>query len=140
MLIPILAITAAAFGFFYLRRKRKQRLDQQLRISEEAVTYHDNKDRDSYPPPPPAPAPIVPDTINDGRPESKAELDAIHTARARTARHPSENFLDPRVELDAVATARVVDEEAKRRTWERQELDGSGLGFGTGAGGSDGKK
>lgn len=40
--------------------------------------------------------------------------------------------MDPRVELDAVATARAADEEAKRRTWERQELEGSGSESGAG--------
>ncbi|KAK1775001.1 hypothetical protein QBC45DRAFT_445592 [Copromyces sp. CBS 386.78] len=150
-------------------QRRDQEGEEQLRLAEESITYYNNKKSQGQgqnpsirpqsqpqqhePLPAASPSKVVPEieieieiaahNIND-RPGSKAELDAVHTARARTARHPSENFADPRVELDAVGTARAVhvDEEArgKRRTWERQELDahGEGFGFGSGAGSGQG--
>ncbi|KAK3949233.1 hypothetical protein QBC32DRAFT_327143 [Pseudoneurospora amorphoporcata] len=171
--IPLLLFLAGGcFGIrWYRRRKRaqEQRRDQdqeELRLAEELdiITYYNNEKgqgqgqnpsiqqpQPQQPLPLPAASKVVPEieiAAHNDRPacESKAELDAIHTARARTARHPSENFADPRVELDAVATARAraVDEEArgKRRTWERQELDGEGgvRGSGSGAGGFDVEK
>ncbi|KAK3402341.1 hypothetical protein B0T20DRAFT_137298 [Sordaria brevicollis] len=124
VLTPILSLLVA-LGLWYFLRKRRQRHKQELRLSEEVTTYYEKKDQHPFTHPSPQPPPKIGATHDDdSRPESKAELDAINTARAKSAIHPSKHFSDPKVELDAVGTARAVDDN-KRRTWERQELDGS---------------